>query len=487
MLFRLILLLILSGLVAAATLWLVANPGAISIDWMGWQVETTMLVLLLFLLALFLLISFTSSLFRFVFSLGKMRSRALLARRVKDQDAGLAALIGALEAASVGQIREGRRLAGQAAQLLQSRELAKLLASFMPLPPADVGEPSLDDGAARGESVRAKEDSSWWRKLLGNAPPRPSRGRLAARHLSPADFSAPEPSPKPVKREPQDVPSEAPPAPEMLVVDTTRLTELVREKNWDGAQDVIASAIPQKGKVPDAALRLKAGITLAQAMASQTADPERALALAKEAAAQHESSAFIPATLFMAEILSSQGMPDKLGNLLKDACHRHPAYPLLERQAELAHGATAEDRLKRIEDLVQKGPGDPQSELALGEAACHAKVWGRARRHLIAAVKSEPSAKAYALLAQIEEQETGDATAVGRWRHKSEHAAKDYGWHCGHCKASLSAWTVLCPACSGLGDVTWGLFEKPKPTDDIPSEAELAEKQDAEAPPLAEA
>jgi HemY protein len=486
MLFRLILLLILSGLVAAATLWLVANPGAISIDWMGWQVETTMLVLLLFLLALFLLISFTSTLFRFVFSLGKMRSRALLARRVKDQDAGLAALIGALEAASVGQIREGRRLAGQAAQLLQSRELAKLLASFMPLPPAEVGEPSLDDNAVR-ESVRAKEGSSWWRKLLGNGPPRPSRGRLAARHLSPADFSAPEPSPKPVKREPQDVPSEAPPAPEMLVVDTTRLTELVREENWEGAQGVIASAIPQKGKVPDAALRLKAGITLAQAMASQTADPERALALAKEAAAQHEASAFIPATLFMADILSSQGKPDEVGTLLKDACHRHPTYPLLERQVELAQGATADDRLKRIEEIVQKGFGDPQSDLALGEAACHAKVWGRARRHLIAAVKSEPSAKAYALLAQIEEQETGDATAVGRWRHKAEHAAKDYGWHCGHCKASLSAWTVLCPACSGLGDVTWGLFEKAKPTDDIPSEAELAEKQDAEAPPLAEA
>jgi uncharacterized membrane-anchored protein len=81
---------------------------------------------------------------------------------------------------------------------------------------------------------------------------------------------------------------------------------------------------------------------------------------------------------------------------------------------------------------------------------------------LIAAVKAQPSAKAYSLLVLVEEEETKDEIAINRWRHKEENSSMDYGWHCRQCKAPSSAWAPLCPVCLAIGEIDWGLFAKPQ-------------------------
>jgi HemY protein len=318
MLFRLILLLILSGIVAYATLWLVANPGYVNIDWMGWQIETTMQVLLIFLLAFFLLIAIVSALYRFVFSLGKIRSHAQLAKRVKDQEQGLNVLIKALKAASDGEAHEGRRMTSEAAQLLQRSELTKLLAPFMPLPPTEM----------KGN-----------RKLLEEVPARPAKGRLAA----------PETGSKLTKEPVAETP-------EVMALDVSKLTDLMRAKDWDGAEQLVNLAYPPQGKPPKAKSRLSDCLLLAKAMTAADMpikdNLDHSLVLAK-AAMRHESAVLVPASILAADLLVRQGHTDEAITILRDTWSKHPAYPLLARYVQLMCEETPEVQLANIEAVIQ--------------------------------------------------------------------------------------------------------------------------------------
>jgi HemY protein len=461
MLLRLILVLLLSGSIAAATLWLVSNPGAISIDWMGWHAETTMLVLLLFVLSLLLLISVISSLFRFLFALGKWRSRALLARRVKDQEAGVAALVAALEAASAGEIREGRRLAGEASQLLQSRELARQLAVIMPLPAIEAEEPEMGNntaGTASAEISRATgRRVAWWQRLLG-AGARPAGGRLASRLPAPLSLSSPAPK---ADQAAVALDLENQTKANIASLDTARLAALVNAGDWDEAARLLQDASGSEGISAKDAARLNATMLQAKALTLEEADPSAALAAAKEAL--ELQPLFLPAILLRARLLDQQGKSDEAILILKEAWRKHPAYPLLERSAVLTPQEAPETSLSRVEALVAGRAEHPEGNLALGEAAVRARAWGRARRHLMASAKAQPSSAAYALLAQIEEQEGGEASVVNRWRHKAEETGMDYGWHCQTCGTTLAAWMPSCPRCNSFGEIAWAYARKLMP------------------------
>ena len=55
-------------------------------------------------------------------------------------------------------------------------------------------------------------------------------------------------------------------------------------------------------------------------------------------------------------------------------------------------------QLQRLAKLVAARADAPEADLVLGEAALEAKLWGKARGHLLAAVKHSPSSRLYRLL-----------------------------------------------------------------------------------------
>lgn len=453
MLIRLMLVLILAGLMAGATLWLVFNPGTISMDWMGWQVETTMLILLLALLLFLMLIATVSAVIRFLFSLGKRRARSQMARRIKDLEAGVSALIAALEAASAGQIREGRRLGAEAARQLQSRELAKHLAAFMPLPLAETidvptmgtGTPQvLESGGAQNRALR-----QWWQRLflVGQAAPsRSLRSRFAARLPAPSVPSSS--SNLPSGRAVEAVPMPNTASPRMTENASPELAAKVKAGDWEAAAALIQE------KTPGGA-HLKATLKLAQAMALGPSDAAAALARAQEAL--ENDPPFMPAALLVARLLDGRGESDKAIQILEATWRQVPGYPLVSLYFDLSKNRDPQEFLIAVEAFVADRAGHPESQLALGEAATNAMAWGRARRHLIASLKRQPSSKAYTLLARIEDEEAGDQAAAERWRHKAKDLLSDYGWYCQRCGTGMPDWAPLCPSCTGVGTVAWGV------------------------------
>ena len=123
---RLIGLLILVLLAAALASWLGAQPGMLSLEWLGWQVEmrTSLAVALLVVLALLLL--FVDRLLRGLLQLPSWLGRNLARRRT---DSGHRALALGLMAVSAGEPDEARRQAARAQRLLSAPHLTDLLSA----------------------------------------------------------------------------------------------------------------------------------------------------------------------------------------------------------------------------------------------------------------------------------------------------------------------------------------------------------------------
>jgi HemY protein len=107
-------------------------------------------------------------------------------------------------------------------------------------------------------------------------------------------------------------------------------------------------------------------------------------------------------------------------------------------------------RLRRFEKLVAGRPDDPLAHLVLAEASLDAKLWGQARAHLLAALDVRPSARAYSLLARLEEEEYGDRETARRWREQAAGAPADPVWLCRACGKEAAGWSLACPHCRAI-------------------------------------
>ncbi len=101
-----------------------------------------------------------------------------------------------------------------------------------------------------------------------------------------------------------------------------------------------------------------------------------------------------------------------------------------------------------------------------GEAALAARLWGEARRHLLAALQSHPTQGVYRLLAKLEEAEFANHAAAHEWLGKAAHAAPDPGWACTVCGAPAGEWTLTCPSCGAIDSMAWVASHAPPASPD---------------------
>ena len=131
---RLLRLFIILATIALLAAWLADNPGQLQLDWRGYRIESSFLVLLGVVLALYALLRGPLWLY------GWWRgARGQLSR----QSGGIAALTRGMTAIAAGNAPEARRHAARAGKLLDGKPLALLMQ-------AQAAELGGDEAAARG-------------------------------------------------------------------------------------------------------------------------------------------------------------------------------------------------------------------------------------------------------------------------------------------------------------------------------------------------
>ncbi len=116
-------LLVVAGLVWVAVLF-AEEPGTLSLEWAGWQVQTSVAVLVLAVVTLILVILLLLKFFGAVFGAPRAFLRSRRERRRRE---GYKALTQGMVAVAAGEADEARRLARRADALLAEPPLTLLL------------------------------------------------------------------------------------------------------------------------------------------------------------------------------------------------------------------------------------------------------------------------------------------------------------------------------------------------------------------------
>ena len=126
MFFRLLWLFILILLATGAANWLMSQPGNLSIEWLGWQMEMPSSLAVTLVVGFALIVVFFDRLLRLLRSMpGFLGGRW----RERRETAGHRALTLGLMAVSAGEPVEARRQAARARRLLNSPQLTALLSA----------------------------------------------------------------------------------------------------------------------------------------------------------------------------------------------------------------------------------------------------------------------------------------------------------------------------------------------------------------------
>ncbi len=413
------------ALLVAGAVWLADRPGVATVEWLGWRVETTVPVLLAVLLAFAALLVW---LFHFVAGLVRLPGRWVDQRRERRRRKGYQALTDGLAAAAAGQVGTARKLADRADKLLADPVLTRFLA-------AQTAQLSGDAQAAR-EHFNAMLDrpetaAVGLRGLLDQAlacgdadAAIDLAGR--ARVINPADS---------------------------WLADIL-FAQLIKAGRLREAQDLTADAERRSAWPRGDALHRRALVLNERAArAAADGDSRNAATFAKQALAADPG--LIPAALRLSEAQAAAGRTRRGAAVLEKAWASRPTPELARAYVALWPGEDPLRQVRRLEKLERARPGDAETHLALGEASLNAKLWGQARKHLLAAAEARPSARPYRLLARLEQEEYGNPAAAQAWVDKAAAAPADPAWQCRTCGATTVNWSLTCPHCSAIDALDW--------------------------------
>jgi HemY protein len=413
------------AVLVAAAVWLAYQPSRVSIEIFGYQIDTSVGILIL---AVFLITLASVLIHRYWRLLAGAPGSIGRVFRENRRRRGYKALTQGMVAVAAGDPDEARRWARKAEVLMDEPPLTLLLS-------AQAAQLAGDDQAARRyfEAMLEREETRFM-GLRGCLMQALRRGDSDAA----LDYV-------------QQAHDLRPKTPWVL----TAMVELSEQAgDLAAAERAVRQAVRHKALPPPEGERKRAVITLERAGAARAAgDGEQALKLAREA---HKlAPSLVPATVLLAELRTAAGRRGEAGRILERAWPAQPHPDLARLYRSLQKDADALAQVGRMAKLVAGAPDHPESQLTQAETALDAQLWGEARRHLAKAAGKAPGERVCRLMARLEESEHGDGAKARAWLLRAGRAPRDPAWVCGSCGALAGRWSAHCGACKTFDSVTW--------------------------------
>ena len=414
---------VLLALLVTGAVWLADHPGSVEIEWLSWHLSTSMPVLLLFLLLL------AGALFyalRLIAAIASFPGNFSARRQARKRDRGYQALSDGLAAAAAGHTKQASKMAARAEKLLADPSLTRVLS-------AQTAQLTGDESAERThyEAMRERPETALMgvRGLLELALDQGKRDQALAlareaRTLAPGDGKLAE-------------------LLFTLLMETGQLAE---------AQELLADAGKRKALSRDQTARRRALVLNERARrAERDSDSKDAVTFAKQALSADPTLA--DAALRLARLQSAQDLLRQAATVLEKSWKIEPLPEIAAAYANLVPDEAPLQRLRRLEKFAALQPEAWATQRILGETALAAKLWGQARKHLLAAAEIRPTAGLLGLLSRLELDEYKNQTAAQTWLTRVPDPDPD--WLCGNCGAHAASWSLDCPSCGALDRLAW--------------------------------
>jgi len=391
---RVVVFLLALAFVAAGFAWFADRPGEIALTWMGYRIETSLMVALVALIVLVVLAILIWSIVRGLWRAPEQVSLFFRHRRAMK---GYLAISRGLVAVGSGDLKLARRAADDAGRLSPGDPLALLLEAQAAQLAGDRA------GAERAFRAMTRKDETKLLGLRGLYIEAQRRNDLAA-----------------ARRVAEEA---AHAAPALGWAGQAVLDDRCAVADWSGA---LAALENMKGGLEKADYRRKRAVLLtARALALNDSDRDAARTDVLEAVKL--APELVPAAALAGRRLAEADEPRKARRILERAWIASPHPALAEAYADLRLGDSARERLARMQKLAAMAPGHIESELAVARAALDAREFAVAHEALAPSLAA-PTQRVAALMAEIEEAEHGDTGRVREWMARAVRAAGDPAW-----------------------------------------------------------
>ena len=391
---RIVWFLVWVGLLALGVAWVADRPGAVAITWLGYRIETSVMVAIA---GVALVAILSVLLWAIVRGIVRSPDQVSLFMRHRRAVRGHLAVTRGLIAIGSGDQRSARKAADEARRLSPEEPLALLLS-------AQSAQMSGDrPGAERAFRAMAGRSDTRLLGLRGLYIEAQRRDDANAARLFAEEAAKSGPS--------------------VAWAGQAVLDYRCAAADWDGALGALDS---MKSTLDKPAYRRQRAVLLtARAMALADSDRAGARALALEAVKLAPD--LVPASALAGRLLAEGNELRRAGRVLEAAWKVSPHPDIAEAYANLRFGDSARDRLARAQKLVAKEPGGIEGALAVAHAALDAREFAVARAAL-APHLAMPTQRVAALMAEIEQTEHGDEGRAREWMARAVHAARDPAW-----------------------------------------------------------
>jgi len=418
---RLIVFLLVTAGLAFAAAWLADRPGEVAIEWLGYHADTSVAVVVGAVLAIVCVALIAWTLLVYLLTMPARVARRAAQRRTAR---GLHAITKGLVAIGAGDLRTAAKYASEAGRLAADQPLTLLLQA----------QTAQLSGARGGADVAFRAMAERHdTKLLGLhglfIEARRRNDMAAARSYAEEAAKA---------------------APSLAWAGQAAFDFHCAEGDWSRALKALERN-SRGGLVDhDTYRRQRAVLLTARALSLENTDRATASELAQEAVKL--APGLVPAAALGGRLLAAAGDRRKAGRILEAAWREGPHPDIADAYADLVPGASARERLSRVRMLARLAEGHLESRLAAARAALDAHEFAEARASL-KPLMSAPTRRVAALMAQLEETETGDIGRARQWMARAVHAALDPAWTADGLVAEN--WMPVSPATGRLDAFQW--------------------------------
>jgi len=420
---RLIGYFLLIVLVAVGLAWIADRPGNVTIQWLGYDIQTSVFIGAVALLLSFVIIFLLGWLGLLTWT-GPKKFRGRVQRR--RQRIGQEAVRRGIFAAGAGDKSAALKAGAIAKRTVPDEPLALLL---------------------EAQSAQLNDDAIASRQAFERMLDKPEMAELGLRGLY-----------MEAKKAKQDEAAKqfaeralvANPA---LSWSSSALFEIqCREGDWRSALKTLQIAKEHRHLARQEADRRRALLLTQLAIELEDSQSSKALAYATEAFDLQPS--LIPAAVVAGRILTSQGQTSRATKVLTQAWRstQHPEIALTFAHAR--RGDSPRDRLSRVKSLVAAGPQTLEGAVAIAVAAIDAQEWKTARLALEPYLANNPPARVCRLMARIEAGQNRDGGRAREWLAKAARGAPDPTWIAPDGTVSAE-WQPISPATGALGIFEW--------------------------------
>lgn len=240
-------------------------------------------------------------------------------------------------------------------------------------------------------------------------------------------------------------------APHLRWAGTAALELKTASRDWDGAIRLLESQKKAKQIEPDDQRRKRAVLLTALAEEQVEKDPAKAKTAALEA--HRLAPTFAPAAIAAAQACFRLNDLRRGVHVLESTWRKQPHPEVAMAYVNARAGDSALDRYKRAQRLEKLKPNNTDSSMIVAQMALQAGDFSAARRAVAAVLRNEPREGAFMLMADIEDEETGDQGKVREWLARAVRAPRDPAWTAdGYVSES---WAPVSPVSGRLDAFEW--------------------------------